>query len=134
MNRDFKLRYDQMREGDPSKTEEPLPHDPGSGLFHAPGHARNLCLVWPDGKRFFLNYAYLIAGELNLGGEKNEIKLRFSSHTVTLSGYGLESLFMALTDHFPRVIFAVDERYVPEEDAGSKEMTVIAIQVDENKE
>ena len=129
MNREFKLRYDQMREGDPSKTEETAQPNTDNGLYHAPGQARNLCLVWPDGKRFFLNYAYLIAGELNLDGEKNVIILHFSSHTVTLSGYGLEALFRELLDHLPRIIFSIDERYVTENDLGSKEMTVIGISI-----
>lgn len=105
-----------MREGDPSKTEETVQPDAGNGMFHALGYARNLCLVWPDGKRLFLNYAYLLAGEFKVGEEKNEIKLSFSSHTIILRGYGLESLFMALLDHLPRMIIAIEERYVTEED------------------
>ena len=129
MNREFKLRYDQMREGDPAKTEETAQPSPDSGLYHVPGHARNLCLVWPDGKRFFLNYAYLIAGELNLDGEKNVILLHFSSHTVTLAGYGLETLFRELLDHLPKIIFAIDDRYITEDDFGSKEMAVIDINI-----
>jgi hypothetical protein len=133
MNREFKLRYDQMREGDPAKTEETAQPNTDSGLYHAPGHARNLCLVWPDGKRFFLNYAYLIAGELNLDGEKNVILLHFSSHTVTLAGYGLGALFRELLDHLPRIIFAVDERYIMADDSGIKEMAVVEITV-ESKE
>ncbi len=133
MNREFKLRYDQMREGDPAKTEETAQPSPDSGLYHAPGHARNLCLVWPDGKRFFLNYAYLIAGELNLDGEKNVILLHFSSHTVTLSGYGLETLFRELLDHLPKIIFAIDERYVTRDVSDAKVSVVIDIQVNENQ-
>ncbi len=133
MNREFKLRYDQMREGDPAKTEETAPPNADNGLYHAPGHARNLCLVWSDGKRFFLNYAYLLAGEFTVGDEKNEIILHFSSHTVTLKGYGLESLFMALLDHLPRIINAMDERYVTEDSSGVKDMAVVKITV-ENKE
>lgn len=125
MNREFKLRYDQMREGDPSKTEETLPTDTGNGLSHAPGHGRNLCFVWPDGKRIFLNYAYLLAGEFDVGNERNEIKLSFSSHTAILRGYGLESLFMALLDHLPRIIIAIDERYVSQDDTSDSQPTIV---------
>lgn len=132
MNREFKLRYDQMREGDPAKTEESAPPTADSGLYHAPGHARNLCLVWPDGKRFFLNYAYLIAGELNLDGEKNVILLHFSSYTVTLAGYGLEMLFRELLDHLPKIIFALDERYVTQDSSDVKAMTVTKILIEKN--
>lgn len=133
MNREFKLRFDQMREGDPSKMEKPVQTETGNDMFHTLVHARNLCLIWPDGKRLFLNYAYLLAGEFTIGSEKNEIKLSFSSHTATLKGYGLEALFMELLDHLPRIIIALDERYVTEDSSGVRDMVVVEITV-ENKE
>ncbi len=116
MNREFKLRFDQMREGNPSKAEE----DADENLLPNSAPARSLCLVWPNGRRFFLSYAYLMAGELHLSREKNEILLYFSSHTVTLRGYGLESLFTELMQHLPRLIYQSEERYVtPEQNQGA---------------
>ncbi|UFH54802.1 hypothetical protein [Spirosoma sp. KNUC1025] len=114
MNQGFKLRYDQLRENDPtsSDTELAMPEN----FYTGPGHSRNLCLIWPDGQRAFFNYAYLIASEFDPNSEKNVIKLNFSSHQVALSGYSLQSLFMALFDHLPRIITAIDPRYVLDED------------------
>lgn len=115
MNQGFKLRFDQLRENDPSSP------DNGSAsleaeLYPSGGHSRNLCLIWPDGRRAFFNYAYLVVGEFKPNTEKNSIKLSFSSHSVSLEGYSLQSLFMALLDHLPRIITATDPRYVLEED------------------
>ncbi|GAB3040068.1 hypothetical protein [Spirosoma pulveris] len=115
MNQGFKLRFDQLRENDPTGSGE----ESGTLLveqYPSNGHTRNVCLVWPDGRRVFLNYAYLIAGEYEPNDEKNVIKLSFSSHSVTLQGYNLEPLFMALLDHLPRIITAIDPRYVLDED------------------
>ncbi|MEA5402095.1 hypothetical protein VB776_04160 [Arcicella sp. DC2W] len=114
MSQDYKLRYDQIREGDPTKPNTPAPSkkDESMEVYHTPSHARNLCLVWLDGKRMFFNYAYLVSGEYSANGEKNIILLHFSSFMVQLQGYGLESIFMSILDHNPKVITMTDERYV----------------------
>lgn len=115
MNPNFRLRFDQMRESTPTeRPEASVPDDQASDTtrYEIVGHVRNLCLGWPDGRRMFLNYAYLVACEYMPGDDKNSIRLSFSSHTVALNGYGLETLFMALLDHLPRLIMAEDERYV----------------------
>lgn len=127
MNQGFKLRFDQMRESDPT------PSDASSGTgetdqYQQPGYVRNVCFVWPDGRRMFFNYAYLVAAEFKPGQETNIIKLSFSSHTVLVKGYSLDSLFMALLDHFPRLITATDPRYVLEEN--KTDVIVVEITVD----
>lgn len=125
MNQGFKLRFDQMRDGDPTP---PAADEQGA----APGFARNLCLAWPDGRRFFLAYAHLVAGELRLDGEANEIRLEFSAHTVVLRGYRLETLFAALLDHRPALIAAIDERYAAVEDDAIA--TVLDIRVEPKRD
>ena len=115
MNQGFKLRFDQMRESDPTPTasaSEPV----GAEFYPQAGYTRNLCLVWPTDRRFFLNYAYLVAAEFEPASEYNLIRLNFTSHQVSIQGYCLENLFMALLDHLPRLIRAIDPRYVLEED------------------
>lgn len=113
------MRFDEMRESDPTgKNDETQKPEDGS-LYQTPGHARSLCLVWPNGKRMFLNYSYLMSGELNIEGEMNEIILSFSPYTVILKGYGLEGLFTSLMDHYLREIAAADPRYELEDRAGS---------------
>jgi hypothetical protein len=115
MNQGFKLRYDQLRENDPTGTDQENSAG-ATELYPSSGHTRNVCLVWPDGRKAFFNYAYLIAGEFEPNSDKNLIKLSFSSYSVVLHGYSLETLFMALLDHLPRIIKAVDPRYVLDED------------------
>ena len=111
MNPEFKLRFDQMRQGDPSRSDSQNVTDGDNGVSHPTGYARNLCLVWPDGRRFFLNYAYLIGAEFNVGEDMNQISLNFSSYTAILKGYGLEPLYMQLLDHLPKIVFAIEPRY-----------------------
>ena len=130
MNQGFKLRFDQLRENDPTDPAD------GSGSllvenYTTMGHTRNVCLVWPDGRRAFFNYAYLIVGEFEPNDEKNVIRLGFSSHNVTLQGYSLESLFMALLDHLPRIITAIDPRYVLEKGEGKE--TIVWMEVIKNE-
>lgn len=114
MSHDYKLRYDQIREGDPTKSNTPAPSkkDESMEVYQTPSHARNLCLVWLDGKRMFFNYSYLVSGEYSANGEKNIILLHFSSYMVQLQGYGLESVFISILDHAPKIITMIDERYV----------------------
>ena len=127
MNQGFKLRFDQLRDNDPTGPAD------GSDMllveqYPTNGNTRNVCLVWPDGRRAFLNYAYLVAGEYEPNGETNVIRLGFSSHNVTLQGYSLEPLFMALLDHLPRIITAIDPRYVLDEDRESSVVISIVLE------
>lgn len=114
MSQGFKLRFDQMREGNPA-----APPDAEAESFPTPGYARNLCLAWPDGRRAFFNYAYLVAGEFRPDGETNLIRLEFSGYTVSLKGYRLDSLFAALLEHLPRLVVASEARYAAVEDEGA---------------
>lgn len=96
--------------------------------YAQPGYSRQLCLGWPDGRRMFFNYAYLMAGEFDPNGEKNIIKLIFSSHTVLLQGYGLEPLFMDLLDQLPRQLMAIDPRYVLDDEPQKTVITGIVVE------
>jgi hypothetical protein len=131
MNQGFKLRFDQMRESDPSAADA-AQGVPESDMYQQPSYARNLCLIWSDGRRMFLNYAYLIAAEFEPNTDINLIKLSFSSHTVLLTGYGLENLFMALFEHQARLVTAIDPRYVLADDKPNG--VVIAISVERTNE
>ncbi|MEA5260313.1 hypothetical protein VB264_21115 [Arcicella aquatica] len=132
MSQDYKLRYDQIREGDPTKSNTPAPSkkDESMEVYQTASHARNLCLVWLDGKRMFFNYAYLVSGEYSANSEKNIILLHFSSYSVQLQGYGLESVFMSILDHSPKIITMIDERYVVD----SPDSVVIDIHVEKKNE
>ena len=130
MSHGFKLRFDEMREGDPTNSES-TKQDENELFYQGSGHTRNVCFVWSNEKRLFLNYAYLVSGEFNPNEEKNLITLTFSSHTVSLSGYNLESLHSALMDHLPRLIFEVDSRYALNSE--KEEVIVIKIIIEKNE-
>lgn len=123
MSQGFNLKFDKMRENNPAANQDNSVQNPDR--YDTSGHTRNVCFVWPDGKRMFFNYAYLVAAQFNPSEDINEIKLEFSGHTVTLKGYGLEGLFMEFLDHLPRIVMAVDERYSM--GGNSNETTIIEI-------
>lgn len=110
MSQGYKLRFDQMKEGNPAQGESTIPEEKIKTPLDE-GFVRNLCLVWTDGRKAFYNYAYLSAAEFDPGGEQNLITLHFSSHTVRLYGYSLETLFMDLFVHTPRIIQMIEKRY-----------------------
>lgn len=127
MSQGFKLRFDQMRESNPTGDDN-SPGTVEADYYQQTGYVRNLCFVWPDGRRMFFNYAYLVAAEFDPGHETNIIKLSFSSHTLFAKGYSLEGLFMALLDHLPRLIRATDPRYVLDEDKTNAVVTEIQVE------
>lgn len=115
-----------MRDNDPDKAR-PADKPDSSTIYTSVGHARSLCLNLSDEKRHFLNYAYLISGEFEIHHDINVIRLNFSNHLVEISGYALESLFMSILEHVPRIIAPIDTRYISALNAD--ETAVISIQV-----
>lgn len=130
MSQGFKFPFDKKRESNLVKEE--IKHmtdtDGNDRMFHDYGYARNLCLIWQNGKQFLLNYAYLLSGDFDPDGEMNVISLNFSSDKVTIKGYGLNVLFAQFRDHLPRLIIATDPRYIPE--SRSEESIVIEMQIE----
>ena len=116
MSQGYKLRFDQMRENDPTQAEQ-NESTGNQDNYQQAGSTRNLCLVWPDGKRAFYNYAYLVSVVFELGEEKNVITLCFSNDVIKIQGFLLEPLFMALFEHLPRIITVTDERYAVDEES-----------------
>jgi hypothetical protein len=102
MNQNFK---DKLNEN-PSKGGSDDPH---YKTFESVGHVRNLCLTWPDGKRKFMNYAYLVSGEYS--PEEGRIILIFTSETIVLVGIRLNLLFNDLLSHLPLDIVMIEQRY-----------------------
>jgi hypothetical protein len=130
MSQDFRRRYEQLRASDPTKPESASEATASGSYYETTGHGRNLCLLWPDGRRMFLSYAYLVSGEFTVDGDTNTITLQFSLHTVTLRGYVLEVLFMALLDHLPRLLSVSDPRYA---DSNGQDPTILDIAVVNNE-
>jgi hypothetical protein len=130
MSHGFKLRFDEMRESDPTNLDTTQKNDLPE-FYQTAGHTRNICFIWSNGKQLFLNYAYLIACEFNPNDEKNLIKLIFSSHTISLLGFNLLSLYTALLDHLPRFISEIDSRYAL---VGESEEVIVVEIIVEKKE
>ncbi|MCB0711324.1 MAG: hypothetical protein KDD67_03235 [Ignavibacteriae bacterium] len=116
----LKYKFNQGAEPPPLSAE-------ANAQYESEGMVRNVCFIQPDGKRHFLNYAYLIGGELAAG--KESIALTFSTHAVTLKGYRLETLFNDLATHMQKNVTAIDERYAATIETGSHvtEITVKAL-------
>lgn len=106
MNQDFKLRYDQLKENDPTGENSDALQNQN---FETPGHVRNLCFVWPDGRMKFMNYAYLISVELF--PDESSIVMIYTSNKVTIKGIKLHELFVQLFSHLPKGIEIVATRY-----------------------
>ncbi len=121
MNHEFKLKYDELKDNDPSQKEE-------DKNYFAPSSTRNVCFVQTDGKMLFLNYGYLISGEY-LPNE-SLITLYFTSHTIILKGAKLESLYQDFFNHVPRLVICLDERY--EEISENNTYTIHKIEVSIN--
>lgn len=101
-NQDTKTRFQQIRENNALAAVTQA-----SEAYGEQSHVRNLCFVWTDGKKLFLNYAYLVSAAY----EPDAITLAFTTHTLTLTGLRLEKLFDELMDHLPRIIICTDDRY-----------------------
>lgn len=109
MSHHFRLKYNEMREGDPSKTQANSPFPAEDEDYARASNVRNVCFVLSDGHRIFLNYGYLVAGQYFPA--ESLIRLSFTSHTVMMTGVRLEPLFYEFMQHLPRQIACTDERY-----------------------
>lgn len=97
--------------------------------YETAGNARNLCFVLEDGKRVFLNYAYLTSGEYD--PEKSEIKLTYSTHIVTLQGFGLDKMLEKIMVQMPRIVSVTDPRYAERETTDGTGFAITAIKIEE---
>lgn len=110
MSQGFRLKYDELRDNDPTQRGH---GQPGGKAFNETypeeGHGRSLCFVWPDGRRMFLSYSYLVSGEYV--PEENSIILTFTTHTFILKGVNLEGLFYDILHQEAKQITCTDARY-----------------------
>lgn len=125
MNQSFSERFAQMRENALTGGEPQVSPNGGDAKYPTAGNTRNLCFVWPDGKRMFINYAYLVSGEYRPA--EGSIVLIFTSHTVTLKGTTLEPLFEDLMGQVTRQVVCMDSRYTETTDEDQVVVTEIII-------
>jgi hypothetical protein len=120
--------FRRMLDNDPAShnanTQKSEPEE--SSSFPTGSNVRNVCFAWPDGRKLFLNYSYLVSGEYI--PDQAAIVLAFTTHTISLKGVMLESLFDDLLAYIPKVISCTDARYNAL--AGEKEIVVNEICVE----
>lgn len=114
MSQNFKDKYNQFLDGDPSNEEHSgvaayKKEHPYIDYYQTYHPTRNICFIQRNGNRIFLNYSYLVSCEYI--PDENRIIASFTTHTVTLTGLFLEELYNDLMQYIPRVINSVDERY-----------------------
>ncbi|MCX6315968.1 MAG: hypothetical protein NTW29_01655 [Bacteroidetes bacterium] len=110
MNRGFNLKYDQMKENDPTTSQPDGDTIDQSIILYEPDEqARNICFVIDNTRWVFLNYSYLISGEYL--PDENKIILAFTTHEVTMEGIKLEKLYYQIMDHEVKQLVAKDSRY-----------------------
>lgn len=110
MNRDFLSNFE--RPSKPKSTPvEPEQEEANmdENEFSDNDYVRNVCFVWPDGRRKFMNYGRLDSGEIS--PEKDNIRLFFGSEVIELIGLNLENLFTSFALHKRKYVFCDDARY-----------------------
>ena len=122
--REFKANFGQE---EPAKDRQSDSVADAFILHDADSSVRNLCLIWDDGRRAFFNYAYLVAGDLSVQDDINALLLSFGSYTVLLKGYNLAALFDALLEHSPKIITAINPRYIARHDSQGGVVTEIIV-------
>lgn len=127
MSQVYKSRFEQMRENalqqssQDNSVQSPQDHQYPSG-----GNGRNICFVWPDGKRLFLAYSYMVSGQYS--PEDSAITLTFTTCTVTVKGSNLEGLFDELMEQRTRLVACEDGRYSEVREEGKAIVNEIVVQ------
>ncbi|HVW96853.1 MAG TPA: hypothetical protein VHA56_12860 [Mucilaginibacter sp.] len=106
MSQDFELGFDSFDRPHQNNGAESnnIPDE-----YKMSSSVRNLCLIWPDGRKKFFNYAYLVSAEYV--PEDGLIQIAFTSATLTIKGIKLDILYDKLLFHIPVKIVCQDERY-----------------------
>lgn len=128
MNRNYKLHFDQIKENNPAQPGSE-PQSAESTNYATEGSIRNFCLVWKDGNMDDFPYSYVVHTKFRKSDTKNSIIIILPSILITLSGYGLHTLFLAFKKQLPQFIYQIDERYVDKQ-----ETVVTDIQIEEKSQ
>ncbi|MFM7858289.1 MAG: hypothetical protein ACKO96_41825, partial [Flammeovirgaceae bacterium] len=115
MNQKYKDKYEELRNSDPSKKDGEKTHPQDTEHYDTPGNSRMLSFAWPDGKKLFLNYAYLVSGELTEAEDTHTLTLTFTSHAITLKGYALEPVFSDIMQQKLKMVTETNPRYATPE-------------------
>lgn len=98
--------------------------------YESHGMVRNICFTLEDGSRKFLNYAYLVSGDID--ADKKTITLFFTTDTLILKGILLDKLFDELMKQTPKEITAMGSRYSHLQENKEPQVTEVLIKVQNN--
>ncbi|GCC49832.1 hypothetical protein SanaruYs_00460 [Chryseotalea sanaruensis] len=110
MSQKYKDKYEELRNNDIGQ-KETVTNETEHAFYDMPGNARMVTFAWPDGRELFLNYAYLVSGEITEAGETTTLFLTFTTHQITIKGHGLQELFVSLTGQTAKTLRKQDPRY-----------------------
>lgn len=133
MNQKFKLKYDELRESNPtdrSDEKQPIKQQGENQFYQHPGNMRCICFAWPNGNKNSFNYIDLVSKKLDVTGEINSLTLYFRSDVIVLKGYNLDILLMYLDNQTIYLISQVDQRYL--EAYNGNDASVIEIELQNN--
>ena len=95
------------------------------------GETKSIDFIKADGTRQMFPYSQLISAWTEQTDEAQVIKLFFSTHLVTLSGYNLGLIYDHVRDQVLKLLMARDERYL--NTAKEKQPYVTAIVIEWKK-
>ena len=107
MSQDYKNFYQQMKDNAAETSNEN--EDKATDHYPAPSNTRNIIFEWSDGRKLFLNYAFLISCELSKDNDR--LILSFTNCTINIDGVKLQLLFEQLISQMVRVIKETNSRY-----------------------
>jgi len=123
MSQGYKLRFDEMKENNPS-TPDSTSEGENPAFYQSEGSIRELCLVFKDGTMDFIPYSYIVYKRFRISNDKNSIIIELPSKMITLSGYGLLQLILAISRQLARTVYQIDERYASQGDSAVTEIIV----------
>lgn len=77
--------------------------------YPSASNTRNIIFEWADGRKLFLNYAFLISCELSKDNDR--VILIFTNCTIHVDGIKLQLLFDQLNSQIVRVVKEATPRY-----------------------
>ncbi|MBN8865541.1 MAG: hypothetical protein J0H92_19355 [Sphingobacteriales bacterium] len=109
MSQEFNLRYNEIQPEINANDNMPLEQSECVTYYETEGHARNVCFVFENGNRIFLNYAHLLFCEYI--HEIGAINLIFTSHRIILEGCNTGELFKSFLSQKTQEIVVQSSRY-----------------------
>lgn len=111
MNQDFKLKFDDYKNNDPTGKQD---GENNSDHYPSFGNVRHIVFIWSENRMQSFNYSYLVTQSYD--ASKNAIIMQFTSHTIEIKGVRLDGLFHELVAQVPKYIRVTDKRYNDTED------------------